>query len=135
MTTKQRVRTGTALSIFLALAAFLSASPTLNTTVIACDDQSQQFTTTTSIVVSASGTTQAEALAELYGDGMADDFARAQDMECDSCASAKCAMTCDYSGTISGIHYLTVKNSQGVIVGYIAIAVYNGTYTLYCEAC
>ena len=118
------------------LAAVLAARPALqsDSTTIDCGDHSTQYSST-SLPVSGSGTTQVEALADLYGNGMTNDFAGEQDATCELCVGTPCEMTSDFSGTISGIHYLYIRNQQGTIIWVIALANFTGTYTLYCDPC
>jgi hypothetical protein len=128
-------KTLTALAILPTLLA-ASPLPEDDPAIIICGSNSPQYSTPPTVVVVGSGSTQSAALQNLWtGNGMTDEFAAAQNVKCDSCGTADCEMTSDFSGSLSGIHYRAILDGEGNPIWWFAIAIFSGDYTIYCEDC
>lgn len=86
--------------------------------------------------VAAGGATQQQATLNLYAAGADDDLQAASGIMCSDCGEGDpCESFVSRDGTISGIHYLKVFDSEGNLRGYIAIGLFTGTYDVDCLEC
>jgi len=117
-----------------ALALLVWIAP-LQASSVTCPSKNGPFSATGQSVTGV-GVTQAQATADLYSGGMERGLQVASGIVCSDCGSAgPCESFVSFDGTVSGLHHSKIVDMDGNTVGYIAIALFTGTYGVECLEC